>query len=118
MTSKRKFYRSVFQVEVLSEKPISPDMDIRSIMEETIEGDYSGKTTEVVWNAEVDGPTMAKLLQDQASDAGFFGLTEDGEDTEGTFPFEGSHAPDCPYHAGGECLCWRSDPEQNPELEN
>lgn len=34
------------------------------------------------------------------------------------FPFEGRHAPDCPaFSTGGECLCWRSDPEQNPELE-
>jgi hypothetical protein len=31
-------------------------------------------------------------------------------------PFGGSHAPDCPYRVGGECLCWRSDPDQNPEL--
>jgi len=31
-------------------------------------------------------------------------------------PFNGSHAPDCPYHHHGECLCWRSDPEQNPDL--
>lgn len=32
-------------------------------------------------------------------------------------PFGGSHAPDCPYRVGGECLCWRSDPDENPELE-
>lgn len=31
-------------------------------------------------------------------------------------PHGGSHAPDCPYRVGGECLCWRSDPTQNPEL--
>jgi hypothetical protein len=34
---------------------------------------------------------------------------------ESALPFGGSHAPTCPYHHGGECLCWRSDPEQNPE---
>jgi hypothetical protein len=33
-------------------------------------------------------------------------------------PFNGSHAPDCPYHHGGECLCWRSDPKQNPVLDS
>jgi hypothetical protein len=32
-------------------------------------------------------------------------------------PFGGRHAPTCPYHHGGECLCWRSDPEKNPELD-
>jgi hypothetical protein len=32
----------------------------------------------------------------------------------------GSHAPDCPYifAPGGECLCWRSDPEQNHDLDD
>ena len=30
---------------------------------------------------------------------------------EEELPFGGSHAPDCPHHAGGECLCWRSDPK-------
>ena len=35
-------------------------------------------------------------------------------------PFGGSHAPDCPYilAPAGECLCWRSDPEQNPDLDD
>lgn len=33
-------------------------------------------------------------------------------------PHDGSHAPDCPYHHHGECVCWRSDPKQNPELES
>lgn len=30
-------------------------------------------------------------------------------------PFGGSHAPDCPYRIKGECLCWRSDPDENPD---
>jgi hypothetical protein len=41
---------------------------------------------------------------------------EDVSPDDEELPFGGSHAPDCPYHAGGECLCWRSDPQQNPEL--
>ena len=41
----------------------------------------------------------------------------DGEDShEPDLPFNGSHAPDCPYRCHGECNCWRSDPDQNPEL--
>ena len=33
-------------------------------------------------------------------------------------PFGGSHAPDCTYRMGhaAPCNCWRSDPDQNPEL--
>jgi hypothetical protein len=39
------------------------------------------------------------------------------EDLEaGPPPFDGNHAPDCPYRAGGECSCWRSDPARNPVL--
>lgn len=43
---------------------------------------------------------------------------EEERDTEeeDDLPYGGSHAPDCPYRVGGECLCWRSDPDQNPEL--
>ena len=36
---------------------------------------------------------------------------EEGTDDEEA----GSHAPDCPYRQKGECDCWRSDPDQNPE---
>ena len=39
----------------------------------------------------------------------------DDEPEEHPSPFGGSHAPDCPYRFHGECNCWRSDPDQNPE---
>ena len=39
-----------------------------------------------------------------------------GGELDSALPFGGSHAPDCPYRSGGECNCWRSDPDQNPEL--
>lgn len=32
-------------------------------------------------------------------------------------PFGGAHAPTCPHHHRGECLCWRSDPWRNLDLE-
>lgn len=39
-----------------------------------------------------------------------------GGELDKHLPFGGSHAPDCPYRCGGECNCWRSDPDLNPEL--
>ena len=81
MPSKRKFYRTVVQIEILSDEPYEGD-DLDTIHYDITEGDCSGKLGDVVSNEEVDGPTMAKLLLSQDSDPGFFDLTEDGEDTE------------------------------------
>jgi len=54
-----------------------------------------------------------ELDRQRARDRGKF-VADKKEDEK--LPFGGSHAPDCPHHKGGECLCWRSDPLQNPEL--
>lgn len=81
MPSKRKFYRIVYQVEILSDEPIQEELDLDAIHHLIINGPCSG---EVSCGAleEVDGATMAKLLINQRSDPEFLGLTEDGEDTE------------------------------------
>jgi hypothetical protein len=78
--SKRKFYRTVIEVEVLSEEPYDPQT-LGGIAHDIMNGDCSGQW-EVKENMEVDGPTMAKMLQEQGSDPEFFQLTEDGEDQD------------------------------------
>jgi len=85
MPSERKFHRYVFVLEVLSEEPLEEaleqaDDDLELITELITEGPCSGNLT-LQTHEEVDGPTMAKLLEGQASDPGFFDLTSDGEDT-------------------------------------
>ena len=85
MASKRKFYRTIVTVEVLSEEPyLEPveDDDLQVLSYDIGVGDCSGR---VNWgeSQEVDGPTMARLLQEQASDPEFFGLDENGEDLDG-----------------------------------
>jgi len=81
MTSKRRFYRHVYSVEVLSEEPLPENIDLDSLHYQITEGECSGirlgMTTETV-----DGPTMAKLLQGQGSDPEFFSLDADGNDVE------------------------------------
>lgn len=83
MPSQRKFYRSVVTLEILSETPIADrlgEMRLEDIAYEITDGDWSGD-----WNSEhdeLDGPAMAKALQAQGSDPGFFRLTEDGEDDD------------------------------------
>lgn len=80
--NKRKFYRSVIEVEVLSEDPIPDTPSLTDVDEQITEGDWSGTSKFLVHNQEVDGPTMARLLKAQGSDPEFFQLTEDGKDTE------------------------------------
>jgi len=80
----RMFYRTVIQVEVLSEEPFSFD-NLNSIHEAITDGDCSGLVTTVIDNENVDGPKMAKLLEEQGSDPSFFQLTNDGQDMEEEF---------------------------------
>lgn len=78
--TKRKFYRSVYQVEVLSEEPLSEDLNLAEIFEEITTGDCSGIVTDLVSNYEIDGVTCAKLLKKQGSCPSFFRLTDKGSD--------------------------------------
>jgi hypothetical protein len=81
--SKRKFYRSVISVEVLSEDPLPPDLSLAEIHEGITTGDWSGQVdNDSRLNEEIDGPTAAKALMAQASDPGFFRRTEEGEDDD------------------------------------
>ncbi len=77
--SSRKFYKTTYVVEVLSEEPIPDALDLKDVMVEAETGSYSAdvKSQETV---EVDGPEMAKLLTGQRSEPAFFGLSADGED--------------------------------------
>lgn len=77
----RKFYRTVVQVEVLSEEPYLED-DLETIVDDIVIGDCSGKSVDVVRNEVVDGKQMAALLRAQGSDPGFFMIDDDGNDTE------------------------------------
>lgn len=81
MTSKRKFYRTVIQVEVLSEEHFSFG-NLADIHYAVKEDDCSGGLTTVIDNQGIDGPQAAKLLVNQGSDLAFFNLTEEGEDVE------------------------------------
>lgn len=80
MPSERKFYRTRFIVEVLSEEPIE-GCELTDILRDCNEGDcvlYSNHSEQF----QETGPIMAKLLEDCGSDAEFFQLTPEGEDKE------------------------------------
>lgn len=82
MTSKRKFYRTVIQVEILSETPYPESADMHQVANDIMDGDCSGKATTMIENQVVSSKRMAKLLKEQGSDPEFFQLDENGNDLE------------------------------------
>ena len=78
--TKRKFHKTILQVELLSEEPYV-FTDLEQVRYDMTEGHCSGvvkeKSREVL-----DGKQAARALKRQASDPGFFQLTDQGEDTD------------------------------------
>lgn len=79
--SERKFYKTIIQVEVLSEDPLENTDDLAHIHYLITGGDCSGVIKTVSIN-ELDGSAAAKALLEQGSDTEFFQLTADGEDVD------------------------------------
>lgn len=79
--SKRTFYRTIIQVEVLSENPYGFN-SLADTAHDILHGDCSGKVG-VVRHSVLNGRACARALLHQGSDPGFFRLTEKGEDMDG-----------------------------------
>ena len=77
--SPRKFYRQVFEIEVLIEGEPLQSPNLEEIRYQITEGHCSGVVEETVCR-EVTSREMASLLWAQGSDPGFFMLDEDGND--------------------------------------
>ena len=79
--SKRKFYRTIIQIEVLSETPYS-STDLEKINDDITNGDQVGDVTIITDSEEMDGKTCADKLAAMGSESDFFCLTVHGHDTE------------------------------------
>jgi len=79
LKNKKKYFRTVIEVEVLSEAPIG-DMSIGDIIHEIDHGDFSGKFDTKIQDEELTGKAMADALRDQGSDPEFFQLDDEGEE--------------------------------------
>jgi len=78
--TERKFYRTIFTVEVLSEE--EPEaVGLETLNYQITEGDWSGRV-EKGRSKKVSGKVMAKLLENQGSDPAFFCLDENGNDAD------------------------------------
>ena len=76
----RTFYKTVIQVEVLSEDPGVENLELEEVAHQIVHGDCSG-SIKVVSSDEIDGAAAAKALSAQGSDPEFFSLDEDGHDS-------------------------------------
>lgn len=80
--AKRKFYKTIFRVEVLSEDFPVEDVDsLHDIAYQIDEGDCSGKV-EHVRSVRLTGKRAAEALREQGSDPEFFQLDDNGNDLE------------------------------------
>jgi hypothetical protein len=76
--TKRKFYRTVFTVEVLSEE--EPEtVDLETLAYQIGDGGWSG-VVEKGESEKLDGLQTARALEEQGSDPCFFRLDENGND--------------------------------------
>lgn len=72
-----KFYRTTWTVVILSEEPVPESAPLENVLQECVNGDYSGRCA-ITKTEEINGQEMAKALIEQGSDPSFFGLNEDG----------------------------------------
>lgn len=75
----RKFYKTVIKFTVLSEEPIPDGMELSSIAEQCISGDWSMSCASRK-ETEINGKQAASALLNQGSDPSFFRLDEKGND--------------------------------------
>jgi hypothetical protein len=77
---KKKLYKTVIQIEVLSEDPILDTMSVQSIEDECDNGDYSGMHTWITTNEVLEGQAAADATMKQGSSPDFFGMDENGNE--------------------------------------
>jgi hypothetical protein len=80
MAKKKTLYRTLIQVEVLSEEPIPEDMTLDQIEEECNTGSFSGVHDYIVRNKKVKGIEAVTLVLKQGSSPDFFQMDENGND--------------------------------------
>ena len=79
--TKRTFYKRTVTLEILSEEPIPPGMNLENIIFAARNGDYSMREFGEK-EVKLNGKQAAKALEKQGSDPSFFRLTPTGNDLE------------------------------------
>ena len=79
--AKKTIYKTIIRVEVLSDSPIG-DVDMQTIVNETENGDWSGKNYTVIQDKPLTGKKAVDAVLEQGSDTEFFQMDEDGNELE------------------------------------
>lgn len=79
---KKKIYKTVIQITVLSEDPIPDGMDIEEITSNCYDGDYCGKGEFKKFNIPITGKNAADAVYDTGSDPEFFQMDDNGNEIE------------------------------------
>ena len=79
--SKRKFYRTLVQIEILSEEPYS-STDLEKIQDDITNGHQVGEVSVVTDSELMDVKSCVERLFAVGSDPEFFCLNKHGHDTE------------------------------------
>ncbi len=75
----RKFYETTYTIKVLSESPIDGNMDVHTVLNETIDGDLVLKSVDS--KAKTLTPKqVVKALLDAGSEPAFFSLDTKGNE--------------------------------------
>ena len=80
--TKKTIYKTIIQVEVLSEEPIHESMSLDQIEEECNTGSFSGIHTIIVSNKPIKGIAAVKEMRKQGSSPEFFQMDENGNDID------------------------------------
>ena len=78
----RKFFRTVFQIEVISEDPLANDWGITQLRHQILDGDATG-SVDCIRHRQVSPKLAAQLAISQGTDPEFLFLDEDGSEAEG-----------------------------------
>lgn len=78
---KKKLYKTVIQIEVLSEEPIE-SMSLDDIQEECSNGSFSGLHTFVKSNVPIKGKVAVNECKKHGTDVDFFMMDSEGNEIE------------------------------------
>ena len=78
----KKLYRTVIQLEVLSEEPLTDDFchDLQGINYEITQGEMSGLVSTILLNEEKLGLEAVKECNNHGTSTDFFMMDENGEE--------------------------------------
>lgn len=79
---KKKIYRTVIQIEILSDEPFTEGQNLNDIEYEITEGHCSGNIETKVSNEILEGKPAADSVRAQGSDPEFFRMDIEGNELE------------------------------------